>query len=249
MLSNSDIEKLKITALKAGHKIMEIYNNPSLFAQTDIKSDNSPLTLADKAANEIIVSDLNLYFPSIPVFSEEGKNIAFEERKNWEYFWLVDPLDGTKEFINRNGEFTVNIALIKHNEPVFGVIYVPAQNLLYFTEDGKSYKVDANGYQTQISVNNKTSNLVAVKSKSHASEEEDKFFAKYDIVDSISVGSSLKFLMVSEGKADIYYRNGPTSEWDTAAGHAMVLNAGGKVKGLTYNKENILNGSFEVYGF
>lgn len=241
----------------AGDEIMKIYENADLSSVVDYKADDSPLTLADQASNNVIVPALKAAWPLIPVLSEESKQMPYEERKSWNTFWLVDPLDGTKEFIKRNGEFTVNIALIVERVPVLGVIYVPARDITYFGSLGDSaFKQEENVPAKAIRVNNSSNDRVAVRSRSHASPEEDELLAKYDVTDSISVGSSLKFCMVAEGKADIYYRHGPTMEWDTAAGHAILAAAGGKVfRGNTeenpfeYNKENLLNSSFLCLGF
>lgn len=249
------INKIIEIAVAAGGAILEVYNDPEIRGDVDFKADDSPLTKADLAANAIIVKELEKLEPQYPILSEEEKHQAYEIRKNWDTFWLVDPLDGTKEFINRNGEFTVNIALIKQGKPVLGVIYVPVRDITYWADENEAYKVEK-GVSTQLKVNNSISKRIAVRSKSHASEEEDDVLKRYDITDSISVGSSLKFCMVAEGKADIYYRHGPTMEWDTGAGQAIVQGAGGKVyKGsnesevFSYNKENLLNGSFLCIGF
>lgn len=240
----------------AGNEILKIYY-ASEGIEIDRKADNSPLTKADQASHYIIFNALVKNFPDIPIISEEGREVViYETRKNYNQFWLVDPLDGTKEFINRNGEFTVNIALIENGYPVEGYIYVPVQDTWYYTKEDKAYK--RKGTETfHIKVNNKTADLVAVGSKSHSSPEEASLLSKYPVTDTISVGSSLKFCMIAEGKADIYYRHGPTMEWDTAAGQAIVEAAGGKVlKGdgeseerFSYNKEELLNSNFLCLGF
>jgi 3'(2'), 5'-bisphosphate nucleotidase len=244
-------------AKMAGERILDIYNDADLSEVVDYKADDSPLTLADKASNEVIVPGLKAAYPLIPILSEESKQIPYEERKNWKTFWLVDPLDGTKEFIKKNGEFTVNIALIHDGLPMLGVIYVPAKDITYFGVNNEdAFKQEGDAKPANISVNNKSRNRIAVRSRSHASPEEDELLEKYGVTDSISVGSSLKFCMVAEGKADIYYRHGPTMEWDTAAGHAILAAAGGRVfKGneakepFTYNKQDLLNPSFLCLGF
>lgn len=245
-----DTEYLLKVCKGAGEEILKIYN-ASEGIEIDRKADNSPLTEADKAAHIYIMKALGDKYPDIPVISEEGKDIAYEERKKYSLFWLVDPLDGTKEFINRNGEFTVNIALISDGFPIEGYIYVPVKNTWYFTEGGNSFK-QKGSERIRLQVNKKKEDLVAVRSKSHAAPEEEEVLGHYPVSDSISVGSSLKFCMVAEGKADIYYRHGPTMEWDTGAGQAVVEAAGGKVlKGdgtgkerFEYNKMNLLNGGF-----
>lgn len=238
-------------AINAGHAILEIYKQDDL--GVEVKEDNSPLTLADKASHEVIMKGLSQF--DYPILSEEGKEMSYDERKDWETYWCVDPLDGTKEFINRNGEFTVNIALISNKKPVLGIIYVPVKDIIYVGIEGIGAKKGEDGILDPIKVEWKEGNRVAVRSKSHANPAEEEILQKYDVTDALSVGSSLKFCMVAEGKADLYYRHGPTMEWDTAAGQAVVEAAGGTVyTGNTeeelfrYNKENLLNGSFLVLG-
>lgn len=252
-----DTQLLKEISIEAGNEILRIYHNDSLSQNVDYKSDNSPLTLADKASNEVIVKALQQHFPEIPILSEEEKHVEYEERKHWEKFWLVDPLDGTKEFIKRNGEFTVNIALIKQGFPILGIIYAPVLDKLYVgdTINSQAYVIDPDGNEHRLKVNLKQSARIAVGSRSHSSTEEVELLSKYDVVETISIGSSLKFCMVAEGRADIYYRHGPTMEWDTGAGQAIVEAAAGTVDYIetlsrfSYNKENLLNGSFLVKGF
>ena len=250
---NIDIEAIKEIARKAGEKILDIYENEDFSKTIDFKADDSPLTIADKASHEIIDEGLKALKLDLPILSEEGKINEYEERKSWTSFWCVDPLDGTKEFINKNGEFTVNIALIREGKPVLGVVYAPVIDALYYGDEAEGAFLEKQGSKSKIIVNKKTSELIAVKSKSHASEAEDEVFKQYDIVDAISVGSSLKFCMVASGQADIYYRHGPTMEWDTAAGQAVVEAAGGKVvdgdQPFRYNKESLLNGSFLCIGW
>jgi 3'(2'), 5'-bisphosphate nucleotidase len=244
---NSDL--LIATARQAGAKILEIYEHEDFSKVVDMKADNSPLTMADHEANKIIVEALEKYFPEIPIISEEEKAIPYETRKNWSICWLVDPLDGTKEFIKRNGEFTVNIALIENGKPVLGVIYAPVPDIMYFGKRGQgAWKEEEKGKRQPIQVGDKTEGITSVESRSHASDE-DSVLSRYRINDRVSVGSSLKFCSVAEGKADIYYRHGPTMEWDTAAGQAILEAAGGSMHRLdgtpfTYNKENLLNPGF-----
>ncbi len=264
------LSKIIPVAVKAGEAIMDIYHSADF--GVEMKSDNSPLTLADRASHDIIVEGLKKEFPDIPILSEEGRDIPYEERKNWEKFWLVDPLDGTKEFIKKNDEFTVNIALIENNDAVLGVIYAPAledennnsvdaENVkiddmkiqlkygtLYFGGNGfGAYKKVKNGSLHKIEVNkNKEGEIVAVRSRSHASPEEEKVFDKFGVTETISAGSSIKFCRVAEGSAHIYYRHGPTNEWDVGAGYAIAKAAGAEIEGLQFNKENVLNGSFLV---
>lgn len=252
-----NIKDLLNIAKLAGDEILKIYNDETLFNAVDYKADDSPLTLADKASHKIIEKELIKLYPSIPILSEEGKSIDYNTRKNWNMFWLVDPLDGTKEFIKRNGEFTVNIALIRDKYPIMGVIYVPATNTFYFGNSllTEAYKQVGTAEPKPLEVNQKDENRIAVQSRSHASDEEDEVMKKYKVTDSISVGSSLKFCMVAEGKADLYYRHGPTMEWDTAAGQAVLEAAGGKVLRMDsrerfyYNKEVLRNESFICFGF
>jgi len=249
-------------SIKGGHAIMEVY--ASDFA-VEHKDDKSPLTLADKNCNDIIESFL--LKTEIPVLSEEGSVITFDERKNWEYFWLVDPLDGTKEFIKRNGEFTVNIALIHNGNPIMGVIYVPVKKELYFAMEGLgSYKIsrdavisDLDGLikkSNRLPIDYKRENYVIVGSRSHMSAETEDFFdekkKEYGNIEVMAAGSSIKLCMVAEGKADAYPRYAPTMEWDTGAGDAICRMAGFQVLQyntdipVVYNKENLLNPWFLV---
>ena len=256
MLEQIDVRKIISIAEEAGKEIMNIYDTDD-FAVTD-KSDKSPLTKADKAGNAVIVAALKENFPNIPIISEENKMIEYADRKDWEYFWLVDPLDGTKEFIKKNGEFTVNIALIRKGKPVMGVVGIPAQNKIYYSVEGKgAFRIDPDGSETKLMIHpSKENEISLIGSRSHPSPEFDAYLkdmeSKYATVNFVPAGSSLKFCLVAEGKADIYPRLGPTMEWDTAAGHAVVLEAGARVKiygeekDLQYNKENLLNPFFIV---
>jgi 3'(2'), 5'-bisphosphate nucleotidase len=250
-----DLASINKLAIKAGIKIMEIYGYEDFSSITQLKADESPLTLADQESDEIITSGLASLYPQIPILSEEGKHTVYEIRKDWPAFWLVDPLDGTKEFIKRNGAFTVNIALIVDKQPVLGVIYAPVLQTLYYGMVGSgAFKQEENNPPVAIQVNNKQQERTAVGSRSHADPAEDEMLKPYDVVETISIGSSLKFCLIAEGKADIYYRHGPTMEWDTAAGQAIVTAAGGKVLDasgdiFTYNKHSLVNGSFLCQGF
>jgi 3'(2'), 5'-bisphosphate nucleotidase len=249
------IEAAAIQAsLEAGKKIMEVYERPDFTELVEYKDDRSPLTLADKKSHEVISSILFKSFPDIPMISEEGKDISYDTRKNWDYYWLVDPLDGTKEFIKRNGEFTVNVALMVNKKPVVGIIYIPVQNKLYVgIKDKAAYKIENESKQ---SIHVRTApfhNRIAVGSRSHSAPEEQAVFERYGIEETISSGSSIKFCLVADGSADLYYRHGPTMEWDTAAGQAIVEAAGGTMTMLDgtpfpYNKENLLNSGFLVKG-
>ena len=250
-----ELKKVIEIAIDAGNAIIDVYNSNDF--DVEIKSDNSPLTKADRAAHNIIKEQLSILYPDIPVLSEEGKETPYDERKNWQLFWLVDPLDGTKEFIKKNGEFTVNIALIENNEPIMGIIYAPAFNessdcssllpgTLYYgeKETGSFKRVGEEIIKLPCFGNN--GNLKAVRSRSHSSSEEEKIFEKYNVSETISIGSSLKFCMVAEGRANIYYRFGPTNEWDVAAGYAIAKYGGAKIEGLSFNKPDLLNNSFIV---
>ena len=250
-------------ALQAGDAIMDVYTTDFI---VEMKEDDSPLTIADRNANRIINGYLKK--TSIPIISEENVQIEFSERKNWTNCWIVDPLDGTKEFIKRNGEFTVNIALVENGVPLLGVIYVPVSKTLYFTsEDGStSFKIKVEKIDTsieeifekayEIKAASKIENsVIVVGSRSHLNEETKAFISELERehkVEIISKGSSLKFCMVAEGEAHLYPRYAPTMEWDTAAGQAICEAAGARVidyttgKPLLYNKENLLNPYFLV---
>jgi 3'(2'), 5'-bisphosphate nucleotidase len=256
MLQTVKIEEILPVVIEAGNAVMEIYKQSF---KVELKDDRSPLTKADKRSNEILIKRLQNLYPEIPFITEESKHTHFEQRRAWEYLWLIDPLDGTKEFIKHNGEFTINVALIRRGEPVLGVIYVPDKNIIYYSKEGNgSFKMDVSGSTQQIYARKKPalSKLVVVGSRSHASDDLYKFIKqqelKYDNVELISRGSSLKFCLVAEGLADLYLRTGPTMEWDTAAGHAVVIESGKQVyhyrsnEILRYNKENLRNDWFIV---
>lgn len=236
-------------AVQAGGSILDVYEKAF---EVEYKEDKSPLTAADKASHRIIADELRKLYPHIPILSEEGKNVSFSERKTWERFWLVDPLDGTKEFIKRNGEFTVNIALIEGGRPVMGVIYIPVEDVLYYAEQDKgAWKQNKEDKPAEIHVKEKPNGdgLVVVQSRSHPSDELQRYLETLPVKESIARGSSLKLCAVADGSADIYPRLGPTWEWDTAAGHAIVEAAGGYVvdrnkASLRYNKEIIKNDHF-----
>ncbi|MBN3518840.1 3'(2'),5'-bisphosphate nucleotidase CysQ [Algoriphagus lutimaris] len=243
-----DIKQLtslaKEASLAAGKAILEIYNSADF--GVELKGDNSPLTKADQAAHQVIVKYLEE--TGLPVLSEEGKDIPFEVRENWKYFWMVDPLDGTKEFIKKNGEFTVNIALIHQGKPVIGVVYAPVLKWMYWgNEEDGAWKKEAKEapFQLEKQVNKEVKTIVA--SRSHLSSETQEFIDQYPGVEVISMGSSLKFMLVAEGKAQIYPRFAPTMEWDTAAAHGVILSVGGEIIQATntspmeYNKEKLLN--------
>ncbi|MBA3646956.1 MAG: 3'(2'),5'-bisphosphate nucleotidase CysQ [Chitinophagales bacterium] len=257
MQPDIDIQKIIDIALDAGKEIMTIYAGEF---SVELKGDNSPLTIADQKSNGIIVSSLKKEYPDIPIISEETRLIPFEERSKWNTFWLVDPLDGTKEFIKKNGEFTVNIALMSEGQPILGVVYAPAKNRMWYGIKGEgSFVLNADGSKSALEKGSSWRNLKKVNvvaSRSHLSDETLEFVEDLKKegkeVDFVSSGSSLKFCLVAEGRADVYPRFGPTMEWDTAAGQAVIELAGGRVlnwqtkQRLEYNKENLLNPFFIV---
>jgi 3'(2'), 5'-bisphosphate nucleotidase len=246
------IDPIVILATDAGRAILEVYATDF---DVQSKGDASPLTQADLASHNCIVAGLSALTPDIPIISEEDGLPAFAERGQWLRYWLIDPLDGTKEFVNRNGEFTVNIALIERHRPLFGVVHVPVQDKTYVGCEGHGAELRDNGAITAIRVADRSSQpLRIVGSRSHRGSSLDAFLEKVGESDMLPMGSSLKFCVVAEGRADIYPRLGPTSEWDTAAAQAVVEQAGGKVlqlsgEPLSYNaKEDILNPWFIVIG-
>jgi 3'(2'), 5'-bisphosphate nucleotidase len=252
-------------ALLAGEEILKVYNTGF---EVEQKADNSPLTIADKNAHNAICDQLKSL--PYPILSEEGRSIDFNERKDWEYFWMVDPLDGTKEFVKRNGEFTVNIALIHEQQSILGVIYIPVTRVLYFAAQGiGSFKITLVQNDTftanleelinqsqKLPIKQSTRKFTVVASRSHLSEETQMFVdgiqTTHKDIEFISTGSSIKLCLVAEGAADIYPRFAPTMEWDTAAGQAICEMAGKSVTDyqtngpLLYNKENLLNNWFIV---
>jgi 3'(2'), 5'-bisphosphate nucleotidase len=271
-----NIERAVKAALDAGAAILEIYEQDF---EVEYKADASPLTSADKASHAIIVEALEQ--TPYPVLSEESAKVDYEERRNWDTYWLVDPIDGTKEFIKKNGEFTVNIALIENGKPVMGVVYVPVKDTLYIgSSAGAGKVVDCVGREAselissaeKIAVSGTPKGaLKVVASKSHCNDETLQFIEEleeeFGAAKRVSRGSSLKLCMIAEGSADIYPRIAPTMEWDTAAAHAVVSAAGGRVfeyadamsassyrtqstliSDVPYNKENLLNPYFVVSG-
>lgn len=254
-------------AFRAGEQIRKVYDDPEADFQVERKADNSPLTIADRRAHEAIADELSA--TPFPVLSEEGRYISYAERASWKELWIVDPLDGTKEFIKRNGEFTVNIAWVREGVPVMGVIYVPVKKDLYFgIEQVGTFKLsgvtgreaatleELMGRATRLPVVASRDTFVVVASRSHSTPETEAFIGRlrqrHPKVDLSSSGSSLKICLVAEGKADVYPRFAPTMEWDTAAGHAIVRAAGGEIwqtgleEPLHYNKEDLLNPWFIV---
>ena len=259
----------------AGRVILEIYNGEDV-ANWDVtsKSDNSPLTKADREANRYICAELIKLAPHIAIVSEENESVEYEIRKSYQYFWCVDPLDGTKEFIKRNGQFTVNIALVRGATPVMGVVHTPVTGKTHFAVEGCGAFMKVDGKVDRIEAaefSEKDCGLTIIGSRSHGSAMTDEFMAQFDQPNFALLGSSLKLLMIAEGAAHVYPRLAPTSEWDTAAAHVIVTEAGGEVlqagkcdnKGtplenwrdvlaqkmpVVYNKESFLNPYFVVYG-
>ena len=246
-------------SIVAGREILTIYNDGF---SVKTKADNSPITEADKNAHNVIISALKK--TNLPILSEEGDQTSYQKRKNWKQFWMVDPLDGTKEFINKNGEFTVNIALIENGVPTMGVVYIPVTQTLYFA-DKLAYKIgkisetifsikSLFGKTEQLPLKNSRSSYIVLASRSHINDQTEQFIhqlkEKHENLTIQQKGSSLKFCSIAEGSADIYPRFGPTMEWDTAAGHAIINATSGAViswktkKILQYNKENLLNPGF-----
>ncbi|HLR61985.1 MAG TPA: 3'(2'),5'-bisphosphate nucleotidase CysQ [Lentibacillus sp.] len=264
-MADVSLTKLLQISLDAGREILDVYKKDF---DVETKDDDSPLTEADQRAHHSIVRGLQEAYSEVPVLSEEGSEIPYDDRKDWPAFFLVDPLDGTKEFIKKNGEFTVNIALIEGQYPVAGVIYAPALDTFYFGKEGlgafkleQASQADVTGDETLVAQSVRLPfaeqgdvvNVVA--SRSHMSEETEAFIdgiRRENEVDVVSAGSSLKFCLVAEGKADYYPRYAPTMEWDTGAGQAIVEAAGGNVlryeddERFYYNRENLKNGWFLV---
>lgn len=257
MLELIELDDLKDIAKRAGEEILSVYGSEF---SVDVKEDKSPLTEADRRSNAVIVEALKSLYPDIPIISEENPAEDYLIRKDWEYFWLIDPLDGTKEFIKRNGEFTVNIALIHRDTPVIGVVYQPVGQNLYWSKKGESaWKSVSDGIPVKLEGGEHYSGkdeIQVVASRSHLTDEVKQFVedlkADGKTVNFLSAGSSLKICLVAEGEADVYPRLGPTMEWDTGAAHAIVIEAGRRVvrhdsgQPLRYNKENLLNPHFIV---
>jgi 3'(2'), 5'-bisphosphate nucleotidase len=253
MLNQIDIQDIVTIAKEAGKAIMQVYKQDF---EVEYKQDSSPLTLADKKANDIIEDGLNQLSVNLPILSEEGNDIPYEDRKHWEYFWLVDPLDGTKEFVKKNDEFTVNIALIYKDTPILGVVYAPALDVCYWAKQGEGAFKD--GQNLPLKAENQRNTYKIVASRSHMSDETQAFIDAIDTQKEkkiISIGSSLKICLVAEGEADIYPRLGLTMEWDTGAAHAIINEASCSLIRFNkknnyqhlYNKQNLLNDFFIVY--
>ncbi len=243
------LDRLEVIARKAGEAILAHYGSD---VSPTAKLDGSPLTLADESANEVILGELASWDDGVPVISEESAHAPFSERSGWQKFWLVDPLDGTKEFLNRNGEFTVNIALIDRGEPVLGVVFAPALDVMYLA--GKqlgAWRTRKDGKRVRIHsrVPAEDGSVTVVDSRSHPSKELEELLGTMRVAERIPMGSSLKFCIVAEGRADIYPRLGPTMEWDVAAGDCVFRNSavsGQHASPLTYNKTDLRNSSFVI---
>lgn len=248
MTGEKYLSLVKKASLEAGAAIMEVYESADF--EVDQKKDDSPLTLADRKAHECIVAHLKT--TDLPILSEEGKQLSYEERKNWDTFWMVDPLDGTKEFIKKNGEFTVNIALIHQGKAVLGVVSAPVLKELYYGMAGKGAFLETEGNSPIALAIENTEVKQIVASRSHLNEDTKAFMEKYPTANTVSMGSSLKFMLVVKNEAQIYPRFAPTMEWDTAAAQAIVEAAGGEVlrypelEPLQYNREDLLNPYFLV---
>ncbi len=243
-------------ARRAGAAIMSVYGNVADMP-VELKADDSPLTLADKASNDIITSGLIQLDSKFPIISEESKQIPYEERRDYTYCWMVDPLDGTKEFLKRNGEFTVNIALIHQNEPILGVVFVPALDEMYLAVKGEGAFLESKGERIKLeaaSFSMSDPNLNVVCSRSHLSDATQAFIDQLNEPNLVSKGSALKFLIVAKGEAHVYPRLGTTSEWDTCPAQLVLEEAGGTVidqetgERMRYNKESLLNQHFIAYG-
>ena len=251
MNQQSLLDQVLEIADTASRKVMEIYQTDF---QVETKDDNSPITEADIASHHVIVDGLKALTPDIPILSEESANAPWDERKTWTRFWLVDPIDGTKDFTNRTGEFTVNIALIENGEPVMGVVTAPALGEAYWGIKGQgAWKREADGSTRKLEVENPPQAIRAVASTNHMNEDTRHFIEQLGEHQLVQAGSSLKFCRIAEGQADIYPRLGPTCEWDTGAAHAVLVAAGGKVTQLdgtplAYGKEEVLNPYFVASG-
>jgi len=253
---NAIISEVISIAREAGMKILEVYDDIDNF-QVEIKGDDSPLTRADKEANDIICAGLEKLEVQFPIISEENKLMSFENRKHYKYCWMVDPLDGTKEFIKRNGEFTVNIALIKDGKSIAGVVYTPVTDDMYYAIEGEGaflLKGDKKSKLISPSYTSTDEGLAIVCSRSHLNDDTQKFIDAYTNPEKVAKGSSLKFLIIASGQAHIYPRLAPTMEWDTAAAQIILEESGGSVidahtkKPVRYNKENLLNPHFIAFG-
>lgn len=250
------IEKVKTVAIQAGKRILQVYQSPHSI-ELEYKEDQSPLTLADRLSHDMIFNGLTELSPDLPIISEEGNYIRYEERKAFNTYWLVDPLDGTREFLNRTDEFTVNIALMENGLPVLGVVYVPVTAELFWAEADKgAFKMEELNNIIPLkthTIDLNAKNLRILCSRSHINNATKEYIRKFDDPQLITTGSSLKFLWIAEKKADIYPRLGPTMEWDTAAAQIILQESGGRVERyddselLNYNKRSLKNPHFVAY--
>ena len=253
-----DILKVVEIVENASQIILQIYHDYESLVDIELKKDNSPLTIADTKANEYICTNLKSLYPQIPIISEENKNEDYKNRRKWSYAWLIDPLDGTKEFIKRNGQFTVNVGLILRGKPIAGVVNIPVEGKTYYAVKGRGAYCHQTGKKSynlnRFSEDIHSEKIRVIASSSHMNNETNEFIGKIPNHELMSVGSSIKLLWVALNKVDIYPRIAPTSEWDTCAAHAIVNEMGGKVliypkqdEEMSYNKENLLNPYFVVY--
>ena len=251
---NDIVQCIFSIAREAGAEILEIYRSAGI--AIDHKKDGSPYTIADKRSHQIISTRLKQYFPSYPVISEESVRVPYAERKDWKRFWLVDPIDGTRGFVNKTDEFTINIALIDSGVPVLGITHLPVQNVTYFAYNRKSYRSVGNSIHNANIIKVRNANLseiTVVSSRDHAGPKVKALLERLPGATTKSMGSSLKFCLVADGSADLYYRDVPTMEWDTAAGQAIVEAAGGAVfteegQPLQYNKKSLQNSPLLIVG-
>ncbi len=245
---NIDVKRLINILREAGDIVLDIYNGDF---SVEYKEDHSPVTIADKKSNRFITDALGDLYPDIPVLAEEARALPYSIRKTWEYLWVLDPLDGTKEFIKKNGEFTINLALVYRGSPVFGIIYAPVIDTVYYGEKGSgAYKLEGDKL-SRLSGESTKKGFSVIISRSHYTEETREYVRKleerYKEVEKVNIGSALKLCLIAEGKADLYPRLAPTMEWDVAAGHAIISATGGDVveyisgRPLIYNKENLVN--------
>jgi 3'(2'), 5'-bisphosphate nucleotidase len=235
----------------AGKLILEVYQGGSERAEVEWKADQSPLTLADRKSHDFLFESLVRMDGSIPIMSEESQQVDYEIRRNWSRYWCLDPLDGTKEFIKRNDQFTINLSLVENSITVLGFIHVPVTGQTFWAERGGGAFLHSNDIVIQIKANKKESDWIAVGSGSHGTEEETGWMKQFPVTDYLKVGSALKFCYIASGLADVYYRSGPTMEWDTSAGHLLVEEAGARFSYISdneihYNKPNLLNPPFWV---
>lgn len=256
-LSLSDIQLIQKIAQEAGQAIMQVYEQPTANWQLEQKADDSPLTLADQRSNAIICQALACHWPEIPIISEEEEIAPYEERKNYRYCWLIDPLDGTREFVNRNGEFAINIALVERGEVIFGLLYAPLTQSLYWAQKGAGAFVVEEGKNKRIWANTfsfEQEGLRVLGSRSHLRPATAAYIQSLNQPQFMAKGSALKFMALAQGQADIYPRLGPTMEWDTAAPQIILEEAGGQIldwesrKPLRYNKADLHNPHFMAQG-